>query len=53
MRKHDKRKEVYVWVVVENKWGQFFVKHGFKKQKKTLKDFNFKGEIFPIIRYKK
>ncbi|HSG30236.1 MAG TPA: GNAT family N-acetyltransferase [Thermodesulfobacteriota bacterium] len=53
MKKHEKRNHIYVWVVVENKWGQFFLKHGFKQQKKTLKDFNFKGELFPIIRYKK
>ena len=44
---------MYVWVVVDNKWGQFFIKQRFKKQKKTLKDFNFKGEVFPIVRYKK
>lgn len=53
MRKYEKRKNMYVWVVVDNKWGQFFIKHGFKKQKNTLKDFNYKGEMIPIIRYRK
>jgi ribosomal protein S18 acetylase RimI-like enzyme len=49
-----KGKEIYAWVLEENPIGRsFFEKHGFKKQKQTVKDFKFKGKVFPVVRYKK